>query len=588
MMKIKNIFLLPAATVMLLSSCAYNDMPEDGSGWLSGPRPLVISADISGSKATRATTNETGTADEWSYLDFTEGDVMGFFASGGKFTGDNYGEAPFENQELIYTGGTGGANFRDPNGVSFSPSHMNGNQIYMYYPYSTTITDAGGFVLRTLDAPGEEKVDTARCIDFLSTRHLDILDTTSDDKPALYGEFQHTFAELIIMRGEGFDNPPKISDDINEWEIKAVLNIPVTGIRAEVTTEGGWSCTPKLVYDEASGLDETQAREWQAWLGANFYRTQEDKIGQVAWYVIVPTIGCQAQYVAPRPGERTRVEYIELYDNDGNLQRVSSLLLSNGNSKYVDGGWRYPMEITMKELVPTANPCQIVPWNDDIDLTDERKRGINNATEFEGWVKAYNAYIDDDNDINTKALLKYGDLYINEDETKSWHFYVLSDMDLSGFETGKPIVPVLKDILDGQSTVFTNGRFQNHVITGLKSPLIGQLTGGEAMVQNFNFTNPYVTYGEDNATPLGIIANYMLDGATVNNCRIISGTLYNPAGPGGMVAGSIFNSSITGCTLSGFLISSSTVDNIVGQNNGGYNNQNNNASNVTNQDSDDD
>ena len=588
MMKIKNIFLLPAATVMLLSSCAYNDMPEDGSGWLSGPRPLVISADISGSKATRATTNETGTADEWSYLDFSEGDVMGFFASGGKFTGDNYGEAPFENQELIYTGGTGGANFRDPNGVSFSPSHMNGNQIYMYYPYSTTITDAGGFVLRTFDAPGEEKVDTARCIDFLSTRHLDILDTTSDDKPALYGEFQHTFAELIIMRGEGFDNPPKISDDINEWEIKAVLNIPVTGIRAEVTTEGGWSCTPKLVYDEASGLDEAQAREWQAWLGANFYRTQEDKIGQVAWYVIVPTIGCQAQYVAPRPGERTRVEYIELYDNDGNLQRVSSLLLSNGNSKYVDGGWRYPMEITMKELVPTANPCQIVPWNDDIDLTDERKRGINNATEFEGWVKAYNAYIDDDNDINTKALLKYGDLYINEDETKSWHFYVLSDMDLSGFETGKPIVPVLKDILDGQSTVFTNGRFQNHVITGLKSPLIGQLTGSEAMVQNFNFTNPYVTYGEDNATPLGIITNYMLDGATVNNCRIISGTLYNPAGPGGMVAGSIFNSSITGCTLSGFLISSSTVDNIVGENNGGYTNQNNNASNVTNQDSDDD
>ena len=588
MMKTNNIFLLSAAIMMLMSSCVSNDMPEDAGAPAGALRPLAISADISGSKATRAVTNEVGTADEWSYIDFAEGDAMGFFASGGKFTDGNYGEAPFENQELIYTGGTGGSNFRDPNGVSFSPSHMNGNEIYMYFPYTETITDEGGFELRTLRNHNGEKLDTARCIDFLSTRHLDILEATSGDKPALYGEFQHTFGELIIMRGEGFDNPPKISDDINEWEIKAVLNIPVTGIQVEISTDGGWSCTPKLVYDPNSELTEAEAREWQAWLGANFYRTQEDKIGQVAWYVIVPTIGCQAQYVAPRPGDRTRVEYIELYDNDGNLQRVSSLLLSNGNSKYVDGGWRYPMEITMKELIPTANPCQIVPWNDDIDLTDERKRGINDKTEFEGWVKAYNAYLEDDSETTTNALLKYGDLYINEDETKSWHFYLLSDIDLSAFESGQPVVPVLKDILDGQSTVFTNGRFQNHVITGLKAPLVGLLEGKNAMVQNFSFASPYVTYGETNDYPLGIIANNMEDSATVNNCRIISGTLYNPSGAGGMVAGTITDSSITNCTLSGFLISSSTVDNIVGKDNGGNSFENNNASNVTNQDSDDD
>lgn len=574
--------------MMLMSSCVSNDSPEDAGSPADALRPLAISADISGSKATRAVTNEVGTADEWSYVDFAEGDAMGFFASGGKFTDGNYGEAPFDNQELIYTGGTGGSNFRDPNGVSFSPSHMNGNEIYMYFPYTETITDEGGFELRTFLNHNGEELDTARCIDFLSTRHLDILEATSGDKPALYGEFQHTFGELIIMRGEGFDNPPKISDDINEWEIKAVLNIPVTGIQVEISTDGGWSCTPKLVYDPNIERSDAKAREWQAWLGANFYRTQEDKIGQVAWYVIVPTIGCQAQYVAPRPGERTRVEYIELYDNDGNLQRVSSLLLSNGNSKYVDGGWRYPMEITMKELVPTANPCQIVPWNDDIDLTDERKRGINDKTEFEGWVKAYNAYLENDNETNTNALLKYGDLYINEDETKSWHFYLLSDIDLSAFESGQPVVPVLKDILDGQSTVFTNGRFQNHVITGLKAPLVGRLEGKNAMVQNFSFASPYVTYGEAYSEPLGIIANNMEDSATVNNCRIISGTLYNPSGAGGMVAGTITNSSITNCTLSGFLISSSTVDNIVGKDNGGYSHENNNASNVTNQDSDDD
>ena len=155
--------------MMLLSSCVYSDMPEDGSGQNDAPRPLVISADISGSKATRAATNETGTADEWSYVDFTEGDAMGFFASGGKFADGNYGEMPFDNQKLIYTGGTGGSNFSDPSGIQFSPSHMDGNKIYMYFPYTETITDKGGYELRTTLNHNGEDLDTARCIDFLST-----------------------------------------------------------------------------------------------------------------------------------------------------------------------------------------------------------------------------------------------------------------------------------------------------------------------------------------------------------------------------------------------------------------------------------
>lgn len=573
--------LLPLVA-LVLASCAYEDMPDVNSA--ATPRPLSINAGIAGGARTRAVINKTGTDDEWSYVDFTSGDAMGFFSSGGKYTEGTYGEAPFENQELIYTGGTGEDNFRDPNNTVFSPSHMKGNEIYMYFPYSETITDEYGCVLRTDKRPdGGNDLDTLRCIDFLSTRYLDILSEGTSSNAALYGEFQHTFAELIIMRGKGFDKP-KYIDGKKEWQIKAVLNKPVTGIRAKLSEEGEpWSCEPELVYDEKE-MTQAEAMEWEAWLGANFYKTQQDTVGQVAWYVIVPTIGCQAKDVAARPGERTRVEYIELYDNDGNLQRVSSLLLSNANSKYVDGGWRYPMEISMEELVPTANPCQIVPWEGDIDLTDERKRGINDETEFDNWIKAYNAYLTAPDDENyTNALLQYGDLYVDDAKNKSWHFYVLKDLNLANYQIDQPVVPRLEDILDGESTNFVNGKFTNHSITGLSTAFIGTLTGSNAGVINFNFVGPNLNYGETHTEPAGIIATIMENGATVENCRISNGTLYSPSGAAGMVAGTATGSTIKGCTLSGFLISSSTYNNILGVD--GVNNtlENNNASNVTNQ-----
>ncbi|MCH5217697.1 MAG: hypothetical protein J1F07_03970 [Muribaculaceae bacterium] len=581
----KNIIWLLAVLLLQLTSCISNDM-TDGDVMESGmPRPLAVAARIEGTVATRAATNATtGTDDRWSYVDFTIDDAMGFFASGGNLTGGNYGEAPFINQKLIYTGGTGGNNFRDPNNTQFSPTHMNGNEIYMYYPYTPTIDGEFGFELRTNTNHNGEHLDTARCIDFLSTRHLDVMGEGVGSSAALYGEFQHTFAELIIMRGEGFDKPKKPADNVNEWQIKAVLNTPITGIKAVVTTDDGWKCTPELVYDSVTYTDRAKAMEWDAWLGSNFYKTQQDTIGQNAWYIIVPTIGCQAKDVAQRPGVRTRVEYIELYDNDGNLQRVSSLLLSNGNSKYVDGGWRYPMEIEMRELVPTANPCGIVPWKPNVDLTDERKRGINDESEFAAWLQAYNTYLDDPNDQNTNTLLKYGDLYIDNDYNKSWHFYVLRDLDLSTYEAGTPIVPVLQDILDGQSAVYTNGRPQSHKITGLKTTLVGNLTGDNAIVQNFTFENPDVNYGDNNTAPVGIIANYMDNKATVKDCRINNGNLYNPDGPAGMVAGSVTSEcTVEGCVLYGFLISSGTYDNIVGTAPAGYNSVGNNANNVTNQ-----
>lgn len=572
-----------AIFALAFGSCAFDDPLAPIEGVRS---PLVVNARIAGDARTRAV---QGTQDEWTYTDFKEGDIMGFFSSGGKYEGTNQGEAPFVNQKLVYMGGTGEPNFRDPSGSDFSPSHMKGNEIFMYYPYSDEIVAPFGVTLRTEEWPGGEKLDTARCIDFLSTRYLDVLSQGVNSTTALYGEFQHTFAELVIMRGEGFDNPPDLPDGTNKWDIKAVLNTPVTGLKVNLSDgDEPWKCTPELVWDSVTPghISSQEAMEWKAWLGDKYYITENDREGQTAWYVIVPTIGCEAKYVPHRDGIRTKVEYIELYDNDGNLQRVSSLQLSNGNSKYVDGGWRYPMVVSMKELVPTAYPCQIVPWEGDIDLTDERKRGINNETDFYAWVAAYNAYLEDTNDEEkANALLQYGDRYKNADGTSYWHFYVLTDLNLSYYPGEGPIIKELNDILDGQSTVYKNGKFQNYHITGLSCTLIGQIAGPYGCIQNFTFDEPQVTYN-DGTEPVGIIANTITTGGTVDNCRIEDGTLYCPSAPGGMVAGKAEGALIKNCTLSGFLIASSTTQyGIVGE--GTFTSQNNDANNVTTRDSGD-
>lgn len=573
---------IPALLFAVLASCSLDEPNVDRQGY--APSPLAIHANIGGKVASRATTNPKGTFDEWSYTNFQVGDRMGFFSSGGKYTDGNYGEAPFVNQELIYTGGEGGDNFRDPNDTQFSPTHMKGNEIFMYFPYNADITTPGGYYLRTQTGPNQEPLDTARCIDFLSTDYISIYSENTSSKAALYGEFKHTFAELIIMRGKGFDNPPDIPG-VNKWEIKVVLNEPITGLTVETSGEGeAWKCTPAFVYDPQTGLDRQQAQTWDAWLGGNFYLTEQDTVGQNAWYVIVPTIGCQANVGEKRDGIRTIVEYIELYDNDGNLQRVSSLRLSNSNTKYVDGGWRYPMQITMEELVPTANPCAIIPWNSDVDLTDARVRGINNLTEFSNWITAYNAYVTSPTDENINALFQYGDLYTNSDDTRYWHFYVLTDLDLSTLSTdvNSPLIPTPKDILDGQSTDFVNGRFLNYNITGLNAPLVGTLSGDNAEIMNFNFLSPDVRFDDTAAVPAGILANTMKEGASVVNCTIRQGTMYHPGGPAGMIVGSIEETClIKDCTVSGYLISGSNVGALAGVAESGYGSENNNSTNVT-------
>ncbi|MCH5240581.1 MAG: hypothetical protein J1F38_10185 [Muribaculaceae bacterium] len=526
--------------------------------------PLVVYANIEGSNQASVSRASTTTIDDqWSIVSFEDGDKIGIFSSGGNFREEN---GPFDNEELIYDG----ERFIGEGGSTFSPTYMNGAESLIYYPYTSDISDPG-LLLRTT-ADGEDA--PLRCVDMLASYELVITGNDGGQDMALFGKMTHAFAELIIMRGEGFDNPPADTDEIQYSRITAVLSEPFTRIQITMSSDP-WSCTPVLSYNSSDIPVPDNARKWVAWKGGNYGITQTNPVGKEAWYVVVPTVG--SQQGIKKAGYRSYVDYIELYDNEGHLQRVSGLKLSGQNSKYVDAGWRYPMEITMNELVPTVNPYPITPWGKDTNLTDERKRGINNLTEFAAWVRDYNAYmLDPKNDQKIDALLSYGDKYQDPDGNISWHFYLLSDIDLTSYnplpyvdsegETVNPsegvIILKLLDILDGRGTTLVDSKFVNHKIMGLTKTFIGEMSvntsnQNNGSLQNLDFIEPFINNAVNVESATGIMAT-SINGGSVVNCNIIDGKLLNPGGPAGMVSGTMNSGIVRDCTFSGLLVCAST------------------------------
>ena len=519
--------------------------PDDAS-------PLVVYASINSVKNATSRAAKMTTHDRWSNVSFEKGDEMGFYSLGGNWIGDG----SFNNQRLEYDG----ERFTDKeSGVEFSPTTM--KDIFMYYPYEPEMNNVG-LKLRI----SRDDTIRSRCIDLLSSKEIQ-LQGGEDGKVALSGAFKHAFSELIIMRGEGFDSPPENRGSIDYQRITAVINEGYTHVKVNLTTEDGkWSCTPQLYYlDDGQSLSKDEAKRWDAWKGGNYGVTTDEEEGNKtnegdktdgmpAWYIIIPT--------------PSSVEYIELYDNDGYLQRVTSLRLGN-NSKSPESGWRYPMEITMKELLPTVNPYPIIPWEEGDNLTEERKSGINDETEFVQWVRDYNAYLKDKTDENKiKKLLQYGDKIVETDGNISWHFYVHADLDMDKYssllqeEDGETsnvaIISELNDVLDGISTTLVDRKFINHTIKNLSRTFIDKMTG-KGVIQNFDFIEPAVRK-EEGTEPIGIIVNEM-NGTSVINCNIEFGELNHlGGGPAGMVAGSIKNGKVEDCALSGFLIAESTAD----------------------------
>ena len=234
---------------------------------------------------------------------------------------------------------------------------------------------------------------------------------------------------------------------------------------------------------------------------------------------------------------KTSVDYIQIYDNSGTLQTITSFSLYNG-TKQLQDGWRYSLEIKMEGLVPTVNPYQILEWGEERDITDERLAGIKDETEFEQWLFAYNTYKESGND---SGLENFGDKIEDTDGNVTWHFYLLNSLDL---KNQKLNISKLTDIFDGLGNTISN--------LSLENGFINELSGnGELM--NINFEG--LTVKSNSVSPGGGLVTDMKGGA-INDCNVDATVISN--GPVGIMAATMTGGTVNKATFSGLLIGSAS------------------------------
>lgn len=552
---IRNIVLGLGIACFAMSSCT-NGEPENEFN--SGKRleVLVRIKPAEGAiAATRAVVQSE--QDEWSYRSFSDGDVLGFYASA--TGGTSYVNAPMMFSEPV-EGKDPTFKFLPFGDENFDPSKINGRSVFLYFPYSEdmpspSLPSGSGMPLRVKSEPysGMGDVDSWRCLDFLVSNTIDaggIVDGT------VLCDLFHYFSELIIMRGDGFINP-KAPPGEDAEKIVVVLKNPYTHVKVNYTLSP-FATSISLVNDATYNPNEDgssfNAKEWVAWKGGNYGITEKDEIGTPASYVILPTNGTNTVNAS----QRTQVDYIQLYDDEGILQTVKDLHL-DGNGNTLSSGWRYPMVIKMEELVPTVFPYTITQWGNDT-ITNQRERGITQDT-FQSWLETYNAYITSGRNSDNNLEL-YGDKINPGTGNSYWHFYLLDNINMSVINLGNnnSVIPTMEDVIDGMSSPMRNPV----TISGLKVPFIGEMKGSNDSLLNMTFDHPDVKGA-------GVIATTLRSGV-IDNCTVTQGVVTS-TGVVGMFCGAAEGGYITNSNASG-VISGSNSDQsssfLVGSSSGGF------------------
>lgn len=552
----KNFSLITICIIITsLCACSNSDEIRELRNQNNNFKVILKISDYTPTPNTRAVIKATGNdvqLDQWSYTNFSDGDELGLYANTNKGRVSNlamlFSVEQKEGGDIFSFGPAD-----DPN---FEVSSITGANIFMYFPYSENMpteenTALPGLELRTKKAPYTDvtSIDgTWRCIDFLTSEGLD---TSMAENGVISGNMVHSFSELIIMRGEGF-NKPKVPDGISDdpYKITVKLSNPYTHVKIKMTANP-WKCETVLANEENYTLNgqEIDTSIWEAWKGDNYGKTDEDPVGYEAWYVILPTVGND------KSASRSRVEYIQLYDNDGVLQTVKDLYLSGANGyvhhspgNYLDRKWRYPMTISMQELVPTVFPFTIEPWNNG-NITNARTRGITQQN-VEKFVSAYNTFIQS-NRTTEGDLAQYGDKIQISGGDYYWHFYILETVNLSNYKTNT-VIPALQDVIDGKSSSAASPV----TIEGLSVPFIGSMTNKYDSLHNLTFEHPFINLSRA-TTPSGVLVN-SLNGGGIDNCTINQGYISVNSSVG-MFVGTMENAKITNSKASGVVVGTSST-----------------------------
>ena len=562
MMKFKNIFLI-FAVASAFASCTQDQEPD----FENPVRFFEVKASIDSNgerKATRAETYTENGQDGWSFTRFsarpfgakplseknnpgwTWEEALGFFSA----KGNNATGSGFVNEKMIYS-----RSLEDATYATFISAEMdvdlNGlkSGSAAYFPYVKDIENEG-LELRWVKN-GE---DLERCIDGLIVRRLN---TDGSTVSGLNFHFYHAFSEMLITRGEGFDNPPAGRDGITVVMTEGYSHAVIEDY-VPVEEKQSYFKNFRFVYNPAySGIKtQEECKRWDTWKTTySFTQSGTAPVVRDAWFVLLP-----GGFDVNRPS----VDYIEIYDNYGTLHKITDFNLFNNDGKRLNWNERYILEIKMEGLNPTVSPVIIEPWGEDVEIAQREAAGISTLAEYQEFVTNYNSYGTRRNNRTAENVLKkYGDLTTNEtDGEKYWHFYITDDIDFGG-ATGLQIASLHQnDVIDGL----------NSNIHNIREPLFGDISG---TLQSLNM---FVNISDANKTGnVGAVTGTLA--GNVLSCTVY-GTLNVPHANVGLLAGSATDGAwVKNCIFSGLLIGTSSFDRIIGASSS-YGSENNSCSGV--------
>lgn len=568
-----------AALAMLVTACVADKelVPESRNKGTRAYAEVTLASGVHAeSRAVLDTYNH------WTIASFGPNDETGLVTLKGRQNPENISDFSLrvENERMVYEGRVGMDAYRfGTTEIVIDPETVNSDASFMYYPYFADMPSAddksglAGMPLRRTD-DGIEK-----CIDFMTTMSPTQNVVTAKYRLTLTNgvltpKFYHYFTMLILQRGEGFRNAP----DKRMW---VVMKNPYTDIKFKITYSNynffGYylQYTPDAFEPEGADLmvdlhslpknrdgDDEGEGDDESGDGEDDNGSADDENPfNVNKYALWETWeggahnSIESRYVVIPPSEEVFFVYIQ--DDYGTWQKVSDFKLADGKSG--DLGYRYVLTIKLVGTKAVVRPVSIVPWNDEINIADIRKVGIDDYSEYYDWVSTYNAYIESGrNDSYVESLSKYGDATLNtETGDMSWSFYINNDLTFRDDHMADfAQVKLLEDAIEGSST------YINYSISNIRNTMVAAMGAGGA-IRALDFKDVYLVQAEQSdPQPYGALVGEMR-GGTIERCNILNGVLVSTCEVG-MMAGRASGGEVRGCTVSGNVIGSSTADGYYG------------------------
>lgn len=540
------IFALCALPVMgVFHSCTSDLSDLSESAGRPGPAVAEVSIeDFVDGSAVFGSRTVVDNSDRWTIERFTVGDQVGMYAIKGREDGstDTY-DLPVENGVLYCESATSISNYRFSNpAIVLNPSTVGANFSMLYYPYYkdmpptinpevvTNPLDTLGMPLRRTDSDGIEK-----CIDFMTTKNTKITVSGGVMKPA----FEHKFSVIYVQRGNGFADPRNPS--LFDGKVYVVMKKPLTNVRITQDKPTTAYNVTLQNYSPDSGSDLTTTLD-----GRLNFEVDKNCVWE-GWQAGPYKGDPQMNYVVVPPGD---IYFLLIQDDYGKWCTVNDFYMSTAGKKDAEAGKTYILRVSMEGVNVVARPISITPWDEEVEITDSRDEGINDAQEYFEFVTRYNTYIQNNRDPEYEEDLKpFGKGVLNTLTGRtSWTFYINNDITFPDGEF--PQIIQLDDVIEGSS------KYSNYFLKNIEATLIQEMTANGALRQ-LDFNDIYMVRPAGNTQPFSPLIG-TLNGGTIENCSI-TGAIVITSVPVGIVAGTATGATIIDCTFSGDMIGTSTA-----------------------------